>query len=384
MRIYKAPPTAQGQWVSAYETERIIFMKKIFTVFIAFFIIFSLSACAKNRPVQEPADNKDIKIEEGTDTKCEVSFSSYEGKNKDMFLSKGDRIAVIAPSSRPSKEQTDATIKGLKDWGYTPVAGSHVYDEICSIEDLIEDLTWALEDPEIRAIFCVRGGYGISEVMDEIPLDLIRDSGKLVLGYSDITVLHSAWSCADLPSIHCCMSGTFDYLPEGCVEAEKALLKGSIPEYTCANNKYCRQGECDGMLIGGNLSTFCSVLGSDYDITATDEPYILFLEDVGEDLQHIHRYLTILKHSGALDNASGIIFGEWTDLPSDLGDYTGSSRGEAFGSVADMISRQFLDDLDIPVAFGFPAGHGDTNYPLLMGTDAHLSVNRDSYTISFK
>ncbi len=332
---------------------------------------------------EEPVNEIELTIDEGTDTKCEVNYSSYVGEYKEMFLSKGDKIAVIAPSSRPSREQTDLVIEGLKEWGYNPIEGRHVYDEISSIQDIIEDFRWALEDPEIKAVFCVRGGYGASEVMDEIPLELIKNSSKLIIGYSDITVFHSAWSLSGLPSIHSCMSGTFDYLPEECVNAEKALFEGSIPGYKCECNEYCREGQGSGILIGGNLSTFCSVLGSAYDITKTEDPYILFFEDVGENLQHIHRYLTILKHLGVLDKASGIIFGEWTDLPQNLGDYSGSSRGEAFESIADMIDRQFLEDLDIPVAFGFPAGHGDINYPLLMGEEIHLSVEGDYYTLSF-
>ncbi|MCR5090159.1 MAG: LD-carboxypeptidase, partial [Oscillospiraceae bacterium] len=291
-------------------------------------------------------------MNEGTDTKCEVCYSPYEGKHKEMFLSKGDMIAVIAPSSRPSREQTDITMKGLEEWGYVPVGGSHVYDEICTLQDVIDDFRWALEDPEIKAVFCVRGGYGASEVMDEIPLDLVQNSGKLIIGYSDITVMHAAWSCAGLPSVHSCMSGSFDGLAEECVNAEQALFSGTIPEYRCENNQYCKEGTGDGILIGGNLATFCSVLGSAYDVSRTDEPYIIFLEDVGENFQHIHRYLTVLKHLGVLNKASGIVFGEWTEIPQDLADYTGLSRGGTFESVADMISRQFLDDLDIPVAFG--------------------------------
>jgi muramoyltetrapeptide carboxypeptidase len=98
-------------------------------------------------------------------------------------------------------------------------------------------------------------------------------------------------------------------------------------------------------------------------------------------MQQIHRYLTILKHAGVLKNASGIVFGEWTEFKAEKGDYSGSSRGGKFKSVADMIQRQFLDDIDVPVAFGFPAGHSDRNYPLLMGEEAELTVNNDGFEL---
>ena len=320
---------------------------------------------------------------EGADTACSVSYAPYAGAHEELFLTEGDRIAVIAPSAIPSKEQVDATIKGLESWGYVPVAGSHVYDEQTTLENCLEDLTWALEDPSIKAVFCVRGGYGASEVQDALALERIASAHKLIIGDSDITVYHSAWTKAKLPSIHSSMSASFTDLPPECVEAEQKLLQGEIPSYTCENSGPYQEGEAEGILIGGNLSTFLSVLGTAYDCTQTDEPYILFLEDVGENMSHIHRYLTVLKHLGVLDRAAGIVFGEWTDMPLTDADYDGRSRGGEFASVADMIEQQILPGIDAPVAFGFPAGHGDANYPLLMGTTAHLSVTADSFTLSW-
>ncbi len=344
--------------------------------------VISVACSMKGNNEKEPSEQAEEElITEGENTRCELKYKPYTGEFGSMFLSEGDRIAVISPSALPSREQTDAVIDGLKKWGYEPVEGKHVCAEPRTIDDIIEDLEWALEDPDIKAIFCVRGGYGASEVADRIPEDLIMESGKLIIGYSDITIYHSAWSVNGLPSIHACMSGTFGNFPESCFEAEEKIIKGEIPSYTCEITDNCKQGEAKGKLIGGNLSTFTTVLGTAYDCTKTDEPYILFLEEVGEDLQHIHRYLTVLKHAGVLDNAAGIVFGEWTELPADLGDYYGKNRGGKFESISDMISKQFLQDLDIPVAFGFPAGHGDINYPLLMGEQAELKVGDKEFTI---
>ena len=329
-----------------------------------------------------PCDEQKF-ITEGVDTKCQVHYSPYKGEHGSMFLKKGEKIAVISPSALPSKEQVDATVKGLKSWGYVPVMGKHVYGTVRSLADCIADLKWALSDPEIKAIFCVRGGYGSSEVMDQMPLELIASARKPIIGYSDITVYHSAWTSAGLVSIQSCMSGTFDGLPAECVEAEKNIIQGKIPSYKCESRFKGKKGEAEGMLIGGNLSTFCSVLGTAFDSTKVSGKYILFLEEEGENFQHLHRYLTVLKHLGILDRAAGIVFGEWADIPADMGDYSGSSRGGTYASVADMISRQFLSDLDIPVAFGFPTGHGDVNYPLLMGAKVHLRVTDKNFTLSY-
>ena len=323
-------------------------------------------------------------MSEGTDTPCEVSSAQYTGSFSSMFLSEGDLVAVISPSALPTRKQVDAVVKGLKEWGYETIEGQHVCDKTRTLDDCIEDLLWALEEPSIKAVFCVRGGYGASEVMDEIMLDSISSAGKLIIGYSDFTVYHSAWTMAGLPSVHASMSAAFMDLPEPCREVEQKMLRGELPAYTCPSTDRCVAGEAEGILIGGNLSTFTSVIGTEYDSTKTDQPYILFLEDESENLQHIHRYLTILKHAGVLDRAAGIIFGEWADIPTDLGDYNGNSRGGTFESVSDMISRQFLQGLDIPVAFGLPAGHAETNYPLLMGEKAHLSVSEESFTLDWE
>lgn len=354
---------------------------KVKSILICLLMLFMLGAAACGQETEETSEEKTR--DEGTDTSCDVSYVSYEGEHAEMFLKDGDKVAVISPSALPTREQADAVIKGLKDWGYVPVEGKYVCTKDRTLKNCLEDLVWALEDPEIKAVYCVRGGCASSEVMDIMPEGLIASANKLIIGFSDISVYHSAWTSAGLPSIHSCMSGTFmDLLPE-CAEAEEHIIKGEIPSYTCKSSFKGQDGEAEGLLIGGNLATFISVLGTDYNSSLTDEPYILFLEDVEEDLANIQRYLTVLKHFGVLEKAQGVIFGEWTEIPTDLEDYKGDSRGGEFTSVADMISRQFPELNGKPVAYGFPAGHADVNYPLLMGETVHLSVSGDTYSISW-
>lgn len=356
--------------------------KRILALIAAVLLAGSLftASCGE---AQEAAD-EEKSFSEGVDTAIEITgYGQYTGLYGSAFLQEGDRLAVISPSALPSEEQRDAVLAGLEKLGYTPVEGKYVCCEVRTLENCLEDLEWALTDPSIKAVFCVRGGYAASEVMDIIPPDLIGSAGKLIIGYSDITVYHSAWQSAHLPSIHASMSAAFMDFPEKCFEAEQHILKGEIPSYKCAGSKYDKAGTAEGILIGGNLSTLTSVLGTGYDCTKTDQPYILFLEDVNEDMEHLHRYLTVLKHQGILDRASGLIFGEWADTPEYCETYDGRSRGGTFTSVADMISREFLDGLDIPVAFGFPAGHGETNYPLLMGESVWLDVAEGSYTLEW-
>ena len=319
---------------------------------------------------------------------CEITgYNAYNGQFAGMFLTEGDRVAVIAPASLPSEEQLDATIAGLESWGYVPVPGNNVLKEDRTLEECREDLMNALTDPSIKAVFCVRGGYGSTEVMDVMTEDMInaiRNSNKLIIGFSDITVYHSAWSLAGIPSVHATMSASFTTLTDHCIEAEQNMLKGKIPSYRCETNEYCINGSAEGVLIGGNLSTMTAVINTAYDCTKAGKPYILFFEEIGEDIQHIHRSLEILKHAGVLDGASGIVFGEWKDIPADFGGYGGDSRGGEFVSVEDMIAREFLKAYNKPVAFGFPAGHSDTvNFPLLMGVNAKLVVSDGNYTLDW-
>ena len=330
------------------------------------------------------ATKKTETVSEGFDTVCEITgYTPYAGSFDGSFLKKGDSVAVIAPCTLPSAKQIDAAVKGLRKWGYVPIEGKHLRDPVRTLEDCLSDLEWALEDPDIKAVFCIRGGYGGTEVMDVLPENLISASGKLIIGYSDVTAFHSAWTVSGLPSIHASMSAAFTTLPEDCAEAEQKIIQGEIPIYRCRSSSFCRKGKAEGILIGGNLSTFAAVLGTAYDSTKLEEPYILFLEDIYEDMAHIHRLLTILKHQGVLDGAEGILFGEWMEMPAVCDSYNGSSRGGTFQSVADMISREFLQDMDVPVVFGFPAGHGPVNYPLLMGEKARLTVTEESYTLSW-
>ena len=327
-------------------------------------------------------ENEPDVFSEGTDTS--VTISSYSDFSQTYFLKEGDHIAVIAPSALPKKEQVEMTIEGLRKWGYVPVEGKYVSVEERTLEECIEDLMWALTDPEIKAIFPVRGGAASSEVLDQLPLSLIKNAGKPIIGYSDISTYLSAWTVCGLPAIHASMWSSFsDKMPAECSDAMQSIMKGMVPVYQCQGSEYDIPGSAEGVLIGGNLSTLTTVLDTEYDCTAIEEPFILFLEDVEEDYEHIHRLLTILKHKGILDKASGLIFGEWIDIPTECDTFNGNSRGGKFKSVADMISREFLEGRQIPVAFAFPAGHGNVNYPLLMGVKLKLDVSEEGYTMEW-
>ena len=258
---------------------------------------------------QKEEVNENI-IDEGDDTPIEITkYSKYTGPNHENFLRPGDKIAVISPSALPTQEQTDATVKGLKAWGYVPVEGKYVCPEVRTLENCCEDLEWALTDPEIKGIFCVRGGFASCEVMEAIDRDLIKKAKKPIIGFSDISACHSAWTVQGLPSIHASMSGAFTSLPEECVEVEKRMLQGEVPTYRFGRCEYDKPGTAEGILIGGNLTVTKTVLNTGFDCTKIDQPYIILLEDVESNFLNIHLSFTMLKNNGVLDHAAGIILG---------------------------------------------------------------------------
>ena len=341
-------------------------------------LVLFLTSCGTSENKEE-----ETTFTEGMDTVCTVTGYHTLPDTENYFLQEGDKVAVISPSSYPSTEQRDAVMNGLKELGYVPVEGSYTVGDNRTVEDTAADLKWALEDPEIKAIFCIRGGTASSEVLDYMGLEPIKANKKPIIGFSDISTYLSAWAVCGNMSVHATMSGAFTGLSDDCLEVQKHILQGEIPAYQCEGNPHNKQGTADGILIGGNLSVIMTVLSTDYDPFMIKEPYILFIEETNEDMEHIHRYLTVLKHMGVLDKAQGIIFGEWTDISKECESYNGNSRGGTFESIADMIDRQFLKDLEVPVAFGFPAGHSDTHYPLLFGRTVSLDVSADSYTLEW-
>ena len=214
------------------------------------------------------ADNG-VLASEGTDTL--VAVTGYTDLNGSFqFPEAGEKVAVLSPSSLPDWSQFEATMDGLREWGYEPVSGKYACVEERTLDDCLEDLIWALEDPEIKAIYCIRGGYGSSEVMDRLPVSLIEQANKPIIGFSDITAYHSAWTTANVPSIHSSTSAAFTRLPEQCSEAQRMLMSGEVPSYQCGGSEYDVEGSAKGILIGGNLATLTSVLDTAYDCMTID------------------------------------------------------------------------------------------------------------------
>ncbi|MBC8034144.1 MAG: LD-carboxypeptidase [Chitinophagaceae bacterium] len=287
------------------------------------------------------------------------------------YLKKGDIIGIVCPAGYMSMERITTCISTLEDWGYRVQKGKTLESNSGNYfagedRERLEDLQTMLDDQNIRAILCGRGGYGTGRIIDQLDFTGFQKYPKWVIGFSDITVLHSHInSNYNIATLHGPMAGAFNNggaLDESVLSLRNAL-EGRKTRYTCPPHAFNHTGCATGELVGGNLSILAHLTGTASDIATKDR--ILFLEDVGEYLYNIDRMLFQLKRSGKLEGLSGLIIGGFTDVKDTVVPY-GKSLNEIIHAV--------IKDFSYPVCFGFPVSHGTENYALKTGVSYNLNI----------
>jgi muramoyltetrapeptide carboxypeptidase len=293
-------------------------------------------------------------------------------------LKPGDKIALISPAYFTPRANIDTASAILRAWGFKPVLGANANKEYLGYyagtpKERLADLKWALKDPSIKAILSIRGGYGSIHLIPMLPLNTFARHPKWLIGFSDITTLHGMENRAGVMSIHGTMCSLMARSHgEGLTNTLlRDLLNGTVPQYEVPAHPLNQPGLAQGVLVGGNLSCITPILGTEADATQAGG-IILFLEEVEEDMSHIDRMINALLLGGVFDRCRGVILGEFTDCEANLG----------YDSVEQMICS-YLQERDIPVLCGFPAGHGDVNLPLLMGAPVTLDVRETGATLTF-
>ena len=316
---------------------------------------------------------KDDDDKEVIEPKKEVSITC----TRPQYLKAGDKIALISPSYFTPMENVEKTADVLRSWGFEPVIGPNVGKVVDgryagTIAERVSDLRWALNDPEIKAIICNRGGYGTIQLIDQLSLKELAANPKWLVGFSDISTLHGLLTRAGVMSIHGTMSS---FLAKGGEDMTsilmRALLWGRVPRYELPAHEQNITGRAHGVLVGGNICTFVPNLNTQADATAGRD-LILFIEEVEESMHNIDRQFNILRMNGVLSRCKGIILGEFTECGSEF----------TYGSVEAML-RSYLKEYNIPLLCGFPGGHGDINLPLVMGAPVTIDVRNDGATINF-
>lgn len=281
------------------------------------------------------------------------------------FLKHGDKALIVSPSGNIEIKYIDGGKVILEDWGLSVDIALHAansYGRFCgTIEERLSDLQSAMNDTSVKLIFCSRGGYGVVHLLDKLDFTKINKNLKWLVGYSDITALHQIFLHNNIISLHAPMSRHLT--EEGNDQSSKYLkniLFGKIPEYTIEPHPLNIEGKAEGTLFGGNLAVLCSLIGSNY--LRTPENGILFIEDIGEAPYKIDRMMWTLKLAGILSNIKGLIVGNFSCYEEDPLMYT-----PVYESIKNMMS-----EYNIPVAFNFPVGHTNNNYPLLHGSCVEL------------
>ena len=306
-------------------------------------------------------------------TNCQFTLDCI----KPAKLKAGDKIALISPSYHTPMENVEKTADVLRGWGFVPVVGPNVGKVVDgryagTVAERVSDIRWALNDPDVKAIICNRGGYGTIHLINEIELSELSAHPKWIVGFSDITTLHGLWTRAGVMSIHGTMSS---FLAAGGTDQTSTLMRdillGKVPKYEIPPHPQNITGKASGVLVGGNICTFAPNLGSRADATKGKD-IILFIEEVEESMHNIDRQFQILAMNGVLERCRGVILGEFTDCGNEF----------TFGSCEEML-RQYLVKYNIPVLCGFPAGHGEVNLPLIMGASVTIDVRKNGATLQF-
>jgi muramoyltetrapeptide carboxypeptidase len=287
------------------------------------------------------------------------------------YLQKGDTIGIVAPAGFMPIEKMQTCIETLDSWGYTVQLGATTHSNSQnyfsgSDEERLNDLQQTMDDPNIKAVLCARGGYGMSRIIDGISFKKFRKHPKWIIGFSDITVLHShIFSNYKIASLHAPMAAAFNDGENNnpYILSLKDAIEGKPGHYECEANGFNKTGETKGQLVGGNLSLLAHLIGTRSDVKTKNK--ILFIEDIGEYFYNVDRLMLQLKRSGKLQKLAGLIIGGFTDSKD-----TERPFGKA---VYDIIYEQ-VNEYDYPICFGFPVSHGRENYALKIGVKYQLKI----------
>jgi len=286
------------------------------------------------------------------------------------YLKKGDTIGIVCPSGTLSAKKAATCIETLEAWGYKVKIGKtlgtqHHYFSATD-EARAADLQEMLDDKNVQAVLCGRGGYGMSRIIDLLNFKTFKKHPKWVIGFSDITLLHNHFmEVLKTASLHAPMAAAFNNggSSNEWVLSLKHALQGKKANYKAATHTYNRFGKATGKLVGGNLTLVAHAIGSVSGLQTKNA--ILFLEDIGEYKYNIDRMMLQLKRSGMLKNLAGLVVGGFTQT---------KDSDPAFGATVYQIIEAAVAAYNYPVCYDFPVSHDKENYAIKHGMEYALEV----------
>jgi muramoyltetrapeptide carboxypeptidase len=303
---------------------------------------------------------------------------------KPKRVKKGDTFGIIAPAGYITEKMLAETITNMETLGFKAVHTDRILKRNGYLagtdKERADDVNEMFSRKDVDAIICARGGYGIQRMLDLIDYDVVKNNPKILIGYSDVTaLLYALFSQAGLISFHGPVGtstyndySTINFMDALTCKYEKLDLLNELEEMKEIIT--IRSGECEGELIGGNLSLMSSMIGSKYDVDYSGK--ILFIEEVGEDPYRIDRMFTQMLNAGKLQQAAGIVMGRFSkcDLDPD-------KPAEEYSFTLQEVLSDRLFNLGIPAVYGFSFGHVVNKLTLPFGCKAKLDVDNLSLTL---
>lgn len=292
------------------------------------------------------------------------------------FLKAGDTVALVCTARKFFPEDAKPAIDLLESWGLNVKLGNTIGLDACQLggtdTERAADFQAQLDDEHVQAIWCARGGYGTVRIIDLLDFTKFKKKPKWIMGFSDVTVLHSQLNVERIATLHSIMPFTVPKAPQEVKETLRKALFGESISYTILSKPQDVRGKASGELVGGNLSILYSLLGSKSSINTKNK--ILFIEDLDEYLYHIDRMMYNLKRNGYFEHVRGIVVGGMTDM---------HDNEIPFGQNEVQIITAIAKEYNIPIAFEFPAGHQMDNRTLILGKQVDFEVNEKEVKLQF-
>ena len=292
-------------------------------------------------------------------------------------LQKGDTIAIVATARKNIDDNLQPSIDLLHSWGLEVVIGKSIGlddNQLAGTDaQRAADFQQQMDNPNIKAIWCVRGGYGTVRMIDLLDFAKFKQNPKWIIGFSDVTVIHSYVNKLNIATIHGAMPVTVGKASVESIESLRKALFGESLNYEIPFAAANRLGNAKGEIVGGNLSILYSLMGSNAQIDCKGK--ILFIEDLDEYLYHIDRMMMSLKRCGCFDGLNGLIIGTMTKM---------KDNDIPWGKNANQIIADVTKGYTFPVLYNFPAGHFHDNRALIFGKQVSLELNATTSKLTFE
>lgn len=295
------------------------------------------------------------------------------------YLQPGDTIAITCPAGFMAADKVTTCVATLKQAGYKVLVskitvGGHSQTYFSGTDkQRASELQKYMDDKKVKAILCGRGGYGTARIIDRLNFANFADHPKWIIGFSDITVLHShIFKNYKIATLHAPMAAAFantSHNPAN-IASLMAALQGQKNSYHCAYHRYNKLGQAKAKLVGGNIALLATAIGTPSDYNTTGK--ILFIEDIGEQLYSVDRMLLQLKRSGKLHKLAALIVGSFTDM---------LDTDRPFGQSIYQIIQGHVAEYNYPVCYNFSVGHGTENVALTIGAKYNLNITKGGSTL---